>query len=82
MQIVDLRAGKHMETITGLHEPQGVGFVPEFNEIFVANAKGGACEVLAGSSFQLIKSIKFSDDADKASPFRKFHGIAHWNITE
>ena len=25
VEIVDLRAGKHMETITGLHEPQGVG---------------------------------------------------------
>ena len=64
VEIVDLRAGKHIGTITGLHEPQGVGFIPEFNRIFVANAKSGACEVLDGSSFQLIKSIKFSDDAD------------------
>src|SRR5439155_23485341 len=64
VEIVDLRAGKHIETITGLHEPQGVAFVPEFNKIFVANAKGGACDVLDGSSFKLIKSIKLSDDAD------------------
>ena len=64
VEIVDLRAGKHMETITGLHEPQGVGFVPEFNKIFVANAQSGACEVFDGSSFKRIKSIKLSDDAD------------------
>lgn len=64
VEIVDLRAGKHMETITGLHEPQGVGFVPELNKIFVANAKGGTCEVLDGSSLKRIKSIKLSDDAD------------------
>ena len=64
VEIVDLRAGKHMATITGLHEPQGVGFVPEFNKIFVANANGGACDVFDGSSFKLIKRIKFSDDAD------------------
>jgi len=64
VEIVDLRAGKHMETITGLHEPQGVGFVPELNKIFVANAKGGTCELLDGSSLKRIKSIKFSDDAD------------------
>ena len=64
VEIVDLRAGKHIETITGLHEPQGVAFVPEFNKIFVANAKGGACDVFDGSSFKLIKSIKLSDDAD------------------
>ena len=64
VEIVDLRAGKHIGTITGLHEPQGVGFVPEFNRIFVANAKGGACDVFDGSSFKRIKSVKFSDDAD------------------
>jgi hypothetical protein len=64
VEIVDLRAGKHMGTITGLHEPQGVGFVPEFNKIFIANAQSGACEVFDGSSFKRIKSIKLSDDAD------------------
>ena len=64
VEIVDLRAGKHMETITGLHEPQGVAFITEFNKIFVANAQSGACEVFDGSSFKRIKSIKLSDDAD------------------
>ena len=64
VEIVNLRAGKHMGTITGLHEPQGVGFVPELNTIFVANAQNGACEVFNGSSFKRIRSIKFSDDAD------------------
>jgi DNA-binding beta-propeller fold protein YncE len=47
-----------------LHEPQGVGFIPEFNKIFIANGKGGACDVFDASSFKLIKSVKFSDDAD------------------
>jgi DNA-binding beta-propeller fold protein YncE len=64
LDVLDLRAGKRIRSITGLHEPQGVAFVPEFNKIFVANAKSGACDVFDGSSFQLIKSIKFSDDAD------------------
>src|SRR4029077_14321781 len=64
VEIVDLRAGKHIGTITGLHEPQGVGFVPEFNKLFVANAQSGACDVFDGSSFMRIKSVKFSDDAD------------------
>jgi DNA-binding beta-propeller fold protein YncE len=64
VEIVDLRAGKHIGTITGLHEPQGVGFVPEFNKLFVTNAQSGACDVFDGSSFKRIKSVKFSDDAD------------------
>jgi DNA-binding beta-propeller fold protein YncE len=64
VEVLDLRAGKRMRSITGLHEPQGIGFVPELNKIFVTNAKSGACDVFDGSSFQLIKTIKFSDDAD------------------
>jgi DNA-binding beta-propeller fold protein YncE len=64
VEITDLRAGKHTGTITGLHEPQGVGFVPEFNKLFVANAQSGACDVFDGSSFKRLRSIKFSDDAD------------------
>src|SRR5437867_4518818 len=64
VEVLDLRAGKRIRSITGLHEPQGVGFIPDSNKIFVANAKSGACEVFDGSSFKPIKSIKFSDDAD------------------
>jgi glutamine cyclotransferase len=64
VEVLDLRAGKRIRSITGLHEPQGVGFIPEFNKIFIANAKGGACDVVDGSSFKLVKSVKFSDDAD------------------
>jgi len=64
VEVLDLRAGKHIHSITGLHEPQGVGFISEFNKIFIANADGGACDVFDGSSFKLIKTIKFSDDAD------------------
>src|SRR5262249_37932861 len=64
VEVLGLRAGKRIRSITGLHEPQGVGFIPEFNKIFIANGKGGACDVFDASSFKLIKSVKFSDDAD------------------
>ncbi|HEY2989048.1 MAG TPA: YncE family protein [Candidatus Binatia bacterium] len=64
VEIIDLRDGKRIRSITGLHEPQGVGFVPDLNKLFVANAKGGACDIFDGASFKLVKSVKFSDDAD------------------
>ncbi len=64
VEVLDLRAGKRVHSITGLPEPQGVGFIPEFNKLFIANAKNGACDVFDASSFKRIKSINFSDDAD------------------
>jgi DNA-binding beta-propeller fold protein YncE len=64
VEILDLRAGKRLRSISGLHEPQGVGFISEFNKLFVANAKTGACDILDGESLKFIKSVSFSDDAD------------------
>ncbi|MGN6734993.1 MAG: YncE family protein, partial [Candidatus Binatia bacterium] len=64
VEILDLNAGKHLKSVRGLQEPQGLGFVSEFNKIYVANGKSGACDILDGSSFDRIKSVKFSDDAD------------------
>jgi DNA-binding beta-propeller fold protein YncE len=59
VEVLDLRAGNRIRSITGLREPQGVGFIAEFNRILVASGKSGACDVFDGSSFKLIKSVKF-----------------------
>lgn len=64
VEVLDLHAGKHIRSITGLREPQGVGIIPELNKLFIANAKNGACDVFDASSFKFFKSIKLSDDAD------------------
>jgi DNA-binding beta-propeller fold protein YncE len=64
VEVLDLRAGNRIRSITGLHEPQGIGFIPEFNKLFVANGKNGACDVFDGSSLGRVKGIKLSDDAD------------------
>src|SRR2546425_6415419 len=58
VEVLDLRASKHFRSITGFHEPQGVGFVPELDKIFIANGKSGVCDILDGSSFKRIKSVK------------------------
>ena len=64
VEIVDLSANKRIRSIAGFHEPQGVGFVPEFNKLFVANAKTGTCDIFDASAFKLAKTVKFPDDAD------------------
>jgi DNA-binding beta-propeller fold protein YncE len=64
VEVLDLRAGKHLKSIAELHEPQGVAFIPEFDRILIANGKSGACDILDGSLLKRIKSVKFSDDAD------------------
>ncbi len=64
VEVADLRAGRRVSSRGGFREPQGVCFVPELNRLFVANGGDGICEMLDGTSFQRLKTIKLSEDAD------------------
>jgi DNA-binding beta-propeller fold protein YncE len=64
VEVLDLRKGERAHSITGLGTPQGVGYVPEVNRLFVANDKGGICKIYDGKSFQAVGELDFKDDAD------------------
>lgn len=64
LEVLDLREGKRLTSLTGLREPQGVFFVPKENRIFVANGDDGTCRVFDGSSYRLLATVNFASDAD------------------
>jgi DNA-binding beta-propeller fold protein YncE len=64
VEVVDIKGAKRLHTISGLHEPQGVLYVPGENRLFVANAKDGSCRIYNAGSFQLLQTIAYGDDAD------------------
>ena len=64
LEILDLRMGKRIDAIGRLHEPQGVMFIPEFNKLLVTNRRGGTLKIFDGDRFNLMGSVRFSDDAD------------------
>ena len=64
VEVLDLRKGDRIHSITGLGAPQGVAYAPEFDRIFVANDKGGICRIYDGKSFQAVGELNFEDDAD------------------
>ncbi len=64
VEVVDLRKGERVHSITGLGSPQGIAFVPKFNRLFVANDKGGIFKIYDAKSFQPIGELNFKDDAD------------------
>ena len=64
VEIVDLRKGERIHSLTGLGAPQGVAYVPELDRIFVANDKGGICKIYDGKSFQVVGELNFQADAD------------------
>ena len=64
LEVIDLRHGKRLTSIMGLREPQGVFFVPNENKLFVANGEDGTCRVFDGSSYKLLATVNFANDAD------------------
>jgi len=64
VEVIDIKAGKRVKTITGLAEPQGVLYVPANNRIYIANAKDGSVRIFDGTSYALLKTIEYGDDAD------------------
>ena len=64
VEVIDLRNGERVHSITGLGAPQGVGYAPEVNRLIVANDKGGICKIYDGKSFQAVGQLNLEDDAD------------------
>jgi len=62
--VLDLRKGERVHTISGLGSPQGLVYIAELNRLFVANDKGGICKIYDAKSFQTVGELNFKDDAD------------------
>jgi DNA-binding beta-propeller fold protein YncE len=64
VEVLDLRKGERVHSISNLGSPQGLAYVPELNRLFIANDKGGLCNIYAAKSWQPIGTVHLQDDAD------------------
>jgi DNA-binding beta-propeller fold protein YncE len=64
VEVLDLRKGERVRSITGLGAPQGIAYIPEVDRLFVANDNGGICKIYDAKSYQPVGKINFKDDAD------------------
>ncbi len=64
LEAVSLTDGKIIHSIPGLDEPQGVGYIPQHEEIVVANGGSGDCYFYNANSFEKVGAVHLSSDAD------------------
>jgi DNA-binding beta-propeller fold protein YncE len=62
--VVDLAENVVLRTLTGLHEPQGVGYEPTTDTLYVANAGDGAVQLFQGADLKPVGRIELGSDAD------------------
>ena len=64
LEVIDIANGKLLHSIPGLDEPQGVGYIPQRHEIFVANGGSGDCYFFNAGTFEKVATVHLSSDAD------------------
>src|ERR1700738_81657 len=62
--IVDLANRKLIHKIPGLKEPQGVGYEPSTDTLYIANAGDGSVRLFEGDNYKSAGQIELGSDAD------------------
>jgi DNA-binding beta-propeller fold protein YncE len=62
-ELLHLQTRRRVRTLSDLEEPQGQFYDASANRLFVATGDGST-RIYDGVTFQLVQTVKFSDDAD------------------
>jgi DNA-binding beta-propeller fold protein YncE len=82
IEVVDLAARTRVHSIAGLHEPQGMVYIPSPGRLVVANGSNGECEFYDGVGFNKVGTVPLGDDADNVryNGRRVYVGYGNGNI--
>ena len=64
VEVVDIGQYKILQVLDGLKEPQGVGYLPSTDALYVANGGDGSLRLYQGPSYAENGRIDFGNDAD------------------
>jgi DNA-binding beta-propeller fold protein YncE len=64
LETIDLAAGKRLGSLPGMAKPTGVLYLPEADQILVANGDDGTLKTISGSDDKVLRQLPGLDDAD------------------
>ena len=64
VEVLDIAGNKHLKSLPGFGEPQGIEYLAQTNRLYVANGSANRVDVLDGASLNALKRIGELDDAD------------------
>jgi DNA-binding beta-propeller fold protein YncE len=62
--VVDLDGRKVIHVITDVRRPQGLGYLPSTDTLYVANGGDGSLRMFQGNEYRAVERIPLGDDAD------------------
>jgi DNA-binding beta-propeller fold protein YncE len=64
VEVLDTAANRHVKSIAGFGEPQGIAYVSQTERVYIANGTANRVDVLDGRSPEVVKRIERMEDAD------------------
>ena len=64
LEVVDLAAGKRIRSLAGMSKPTSVLYLPDQNQVFVANGDEGTLKILSGADYKVLQNLNALADAD------------------
>lgn len=64
VEVIDLKSNKHVRSLKGFAEPQGIQLVAAAKRIYVSNGKADRVDVLDAATYAVLKRIDGLGDAD------------------
>jgi DNA-binding beta-propeller fold protein YncE len=79
VEVLDLKDNKHLKSVPGFREPQGIAVLPEAKLVAIANGQGEGVQLLDTGDYHPSKAVRLGDDSDNvrydASAARIFVGF-------
>ena len=64
VEVLDTKAGRHLRSLPGFHEPQGIAIAADAKLVAVANGQGEGLQLLDSDDFRSRAMAKLGNDSD------------------
>jgi DNA-binding beta-propeller fold protein YncE len=64
VEVIDLKEGRHLQSLKGFREPQGIAFIAGGGLVAVANGQGDGVQLIDANDFHPVRTIRLGDDSD------------------
>lgn len=65
VEVVDIRAGKWVQSISGFKTPQGIWYISSVDKVFAASGDDGTCRVFRGRDLHPLDTIKLAPGVNR-----------------
>ncbi len=64
VEVLDVKSNRHVKSVPGFREPQGIAFLPDPRLVAVANGQGEGVQFIDASDDHPVKAVRLGDDSD------------------